>query len=100
MTPVVRCFTCNADDAELAKRMEFILSELKKVQDKLGDGYLSAFPTEHFERLQKLQPVWAPFYVVRHACIPRTDCMHENTDGTIHFEALSWNALQCHEYRA
>jgi len=37
---------------------------LKKVQDKLGCGYLSAFPTEHFDRLQNLQPVWAPYYVV------------------------------------
>lgn len=55
----------SADDPELAKRMVFILKELKKVQDKLGDGYLSAFPTEHFDRLQNLQQVWAPFYVVR-----------------------------------
>ena len=28
-------------------------------------GYLSAFPFEHFRRLQSLEPVWAPFYVVR-----------------------------------
>ena len=55
--------------------MTFILSELKKVQDKLGDGYLSAFPTEHFERLQNLQQVWAPFYVVRHASNHTKECM-------------------------
>ena len=30
-----------------------------------GSGYLSAFPTEHFDRLQNLESVWAPFYVVR-----------------------------------
>ena len=34
------------------------------MQTALGGGYLSAFPTEHFERLQALKPVWAPFYVV------------------------------------
>lgn len=34
------------------------------MQDALH-GYLSAFPFEHFERLQSLSPVWAPFYVVR-----------------------------------
>ena len=37
---------------------------MEKVQDNLGGGYLSAFPTEHFDRLQNLQPVWAPYYVV------------------------------------
>ncbi len=30
-----------------------------------GSGYLSAFPTEHFDRLQNLDPDWAPFYVLR-----------------------------------
>ena len=44
--------------------MQFILAELKQVQNKLGGGYLSAFPIEHFDRLRNLQPVWAPFYVV------------------------------------
>jgi len=38
---------------------------LKEVQDKFGDGYLSAFPREHFDRLESLKPVWAPYYVVR-----------------------------------
>ncbi|KAA6427609.1 MAG: hypothetical protein FRX49_02272 [Trebouxia sp. A1-2] len=52
------------DDAEIASRSTFIIAELKKVQDNLGDGYLSAFPTEHFDRLQNLQPVWAPYYVI------------------------------------
>ena len=40
------------------------MEELHKVQDALGAGYLSAFPKEHFIRLQSLQAVWAPFYVV------------------------------------
>ncbi len=31
------------------------MSELKQVQDKLGHGYLSAFPEEHFDRLQNLK---------------------------------------------
>ena len=45
--------------------MTALVNDLKKVQDALGGGYLSAFPLEHFERLQALRPVWAPFYVVR-----------------------------------
>ena len=39
------------------------MRQLKIVQDKLGSGYLSAFPTSHFDRLEALQPVWAPYYV-------------------------------------
>ena len=35
-----------------------------QVQGAIGTGYLSAFPESHFDRLQTLQPVWAPFYVV------------------------------------
>ena len=41
------------------------MRQLKVVQDKLGSGYLSAFPMSHFDRLEALQPVWAPYYVVR-----------------------------------
>ncbi len=40
------------------------IQSFTQVQDAIGTGYLSAFPTEHFDRLQNLQPVWAPFYVV------------------------------------
>ena len=50
--------------------MVFVVDELHNVQDKLGGGYLSAFPTEHFDRLEDLQPVWAPYYVVY-------SCMHQ-----------------------
>jgi len=42
-----------------------VVRQLKVVQDKLGSGYLSAFPMSHFDRLEALQPVWAPYYVVR-----------------------------------
>ena len=41
------------------------MSELGKVQEKLGTGYLSAFPTEFFDRVEALKPVWAPYYTVR-----------------------------------
>ena len=55
---------CIAGDEELGERLQYIVEELHKVQDALGGGYLSAFPKEHFIRLQSLQAVWAPFYVV------------------------------------
>jgi DUF1680 family protein len=41
-----------------------LLQGLAECQAAHGDGYLSAFPKEHFDRLEALQPVWAPFYVI------------------------------------
>ncbi|CAL8460830.1 g361 [Coccomyxa elongata] len=51
-------------NSHVESRLKYIVSELQKVQDALGEGYLSAFPREHFLRLQDLQAVWAPFYVI------------------------------------
>ena len=51
-------------DENFHHRLEYLIEELSKVQEAFGDGYLSAFPKEHFTRLQSLQAVWAPFYVV------------------------------------
>ena len=45
----------SAGNQEVEKRSSLLVSELKKVQEKLGHGYLSAFPEEHFDRLQALQ---------------------------------------------
>ena len=45
-------------------RLEEVVTGLKAVQDQLEGGYLSAFPSEHFDRLQSLEGVWAPYYVV------------------------------------
>jgi hypothetical protein len=42
-----------------------IVAELAKCQDKLGDGYLSAFPTSLFDRLDSGRNLpWAPFYTI------------------------------------
>lgn len=51
-------------NASALNRIRYLVTELGKVQDALGGGYLSAFPAEHFDRLQALQQVWAPYYVV------------------------------------
>ena len=63
----------NGDQDAQAKGDELV-AELAKVQQKLGGGYLSAFPTELFDRLDALsgkprdpnpaapQLPWAPFY--------------------------------------
>src|SRR4029450_2066566 len=37
-------------------------AQVRKCQPNAGNGYLSAFPTELFDRLKTGQRVWAPFY--------------------------------------
>ncbi|KAG7674396.1 hypothetical protein Ndes2526B_g05121 [Nannochloris sp. 'desiccata'] len=56
----------NNDDAkhEFQTQSDALLQGLSECQAAHGDGYLSAFPKEHFDRLEALQPVWAPFYVI------------------------------------
>ncbi|KAG2492010.1 hypothetical protein HYH03_009740 [Edaphochlamys debaryana] len=46
------------------ERLRVMVSELSRVQAALGGGYLSAFPEEHFDRLEALEPVWAPYYAI------------------------------------
>ena len=68
----------SAADKEAKAKGDELVSELAKCQDKLGGGYLSAFPMELFDRLDRLsgQPrtsppepgaptlPWAPFYTI------------------------------------
>src|SRR5690349_3573593 len=49
-------------DEAVKARGATMISELAKCQQKLGTGYLSAFPSELFDRLKAGQRVWAPFY--------------------------------------
>jgi DUF1680 family protein len=49
-------------DEQVKARGTTMVSELAKCQQKHGNGYLSAFPTELFDRLKASQRVWAPFY--------------------------------------
>src|ERR1035438_10145311 len=52
----------SAYDKEMKARGDELVSELAKCQTKLEGGYLSAYPTEWYDRLEKRQRVWAPFY--------------------------------------
>src|SRR5690242_8581390 len=61
-------------DREAQAKGDYLVSELAKVQQKLGSGYLSAFPMELFDRLDALSGKpqseagpslpWAPFYTI------------------------------------
>lgn len=47
----------------LAKKLEYMIDELYKCQQKHGNGYLSAFPADAFDTLEReFGHVWAPYY--------------------------------------
>jgi len=46
----------------LKARGDELVSGLAACQKKIGTRYLSAYPTELFERLAQGKPAWAPFY--------------------------------------
>lgn len=48
----------------LLAKMQYLVRALAECQDHIGTGYLSAFPTEEFDRVEALKPVWAPYYTI------------------------------------
>ncbi|KAJ6392794.1 hypothetical protein OIU77_022307 [Salix suchowensis] len=44
--------------------MSAVVSALSACQVKMGSGYLSAFPSELFDRFEAIKPVWAPYYTI------------------------------------
>ncbi|KAM5582607.1 hypothetical protein ABKV19_002834 [Rosa sericea] len=48
----------------LKEKMSGIVSSLSLCQKEIGSGYLSAFPTEEFDRFEAITPVWAPYYTI------------------------------------
>src|SRR5215831_14953790 len=51
-------------DEEAKAKADYMVAELAKCQEKLGGKYLSAFPTTWWDRLEKGERVWAPFYTI------------------------------------
>ena len=68
-------------DSVLKARGDRIVTELAKCQQQLGNGYLSAFPEEFFDRLRDGKPVWAPFYT-----------LHKIMAGLLDMHTLATNA--------
>jgi len=68
-------------DAELKARSDRIVAELAACQQKIGNGYLSAFSEEFFDRLRDGKPVWAPFYT-----------LHKIMAGLLDVHTLTGNA--------
>ncbi|KAI3743205.1 hypothetical protein L1987_60911 [Smallanthus sonchifolius] len=48
----------------LKEKMTQLVSALGDCQEKMSTGYLSAFPSEFFDRVEASQPVWAPYYTI------------------------------------
>ncbi|HEY6807817.1 MAG TPA: beta-L-arabinofuranosidase domain-containing protein [Gemmatimonadales bacterium] len=68
-------------DPEIKARGDLMVTELAKCQQALGNGYLSAFPEEFFDRLRAGKPVWAPFYT-----------LHKIMAGLLDMHTLAGNA--------
>ena len=71
----------HADDKEMKARGDTLVAELAKCQAALGNGYLSAFPEEAFDRLRTGKQVWAPFYT-----------LHKIMAGMLDMHVLAGNA--------
>jgi len=54
----------SAGDSLLRGKGNLIVAELAKCQKANGNGYLSGFPPEFFDRLKAGQKVWAPWYTL------------------------------------
>ncbi|KAJ6816897.1 uncharacterized protein M6B38_416255 [Iris pallida] len=48
----------------LRNKMSSVVDALYACQKNMGNGYLSAFPTELFDRFEALKDVWAPYYTI------------------------------------
>jgi DUF1680 family protein len=48
----------------LQKKMNALVRALKECQTSIGTGYLSAFPSEFFDRFEAIEYVWAPYYTI------------------------------------
>jgi len=51
-------------DEQLKQKANAVVAGLAECQEKIGTGYLSAYPEEFFDRVEKQQRVWAPYYTL------------------------------------
>ena len=51
-------------DKRYRDRLDLMVGELAKCQTKIGTGYLSAFPTTWFDKVETRQRIWAPYYTI------------------------------------
>jgi uncharacterized protein len=52
------------NNLEAQQRLNYLVTELEKCQDKFSNGYLSAFPEKVFDVLETSGEGWAPHYTI------------------------------------
>jgi uncharacterized protein len=65
----------SAGDPEAKQRGDKVVAVLAECQRIRGNGYVSAFPEEFFDRLRDNRQVWAPFYTLHKIMVGLLD-MH------------------------
>lgn len=75
-------------DSLLTRRLNYMIEELYKCQQALGNGYLSAFPEKDFDTLEsKFGGVWAPYYTW-HKIMQGLLDVYERTGNTKAYEMV------------
>ncbi|KAF9686441.1 hypothetical protein SADUNF_Sadunf03G0158800 [Salix dunnii] len=73
----------------LKKKMSALVSALSACQMKMGTGYLSAFPSELFDRFEAIKPVWAPYYTIHKILAGLLD-QHTLADNSQALKMVKW----------
>jgi DUF1680 family protein len=71
-------------DPQLKAKGDAVVKGLAECQAKLGSGYLSAYPETFFDRVERRQQVWAPYYTL-HKIFAGLEDMYVHCDN---YEAL------------
>lgn len=74
-------------DKDIKAKGDLLVDGLAQCQKKLGGEYLSAFPTEFWDRLDARKPVWAPFYTI-HKIMAGLFDMHQHAGNKQALEVL------------
>ncbi len=92
-------------DGPAKEKGDYMVAELAKCQQKLGGKYLSAFPTSWWDRLDKGERVWAPFYTIHKIMAGMLDMyrLAGNRQALEILEGMStwaddWTALKSEEH--
>jgi uncharacterized protein len=96
LSAVALAYAASAN-ADLKNRGDELVAGLAQCQQKIGTRYLSAFPTDLFERLAQGTPVWAPFYTYHKIMAGLLD-MYVHTGNTDALQIAEGMAQWVREY--
>ncbi|MED6210866.1 hypothetical protein PIB30_068195 [Stylosanthes scabra] len=74
---------------ELKNKMSELVANLSICQQKIRTGYLSAFPSEFFDRFEAIQHVWAPYYTIHKIMAGLLD-QHSIAENPQALKMLTW----------